>query len=142
MPVSFLKLDSKVSGRRIFDRETTQTVMGMLEKVVSSEGTARLASVDGYRVAGKTGTVHKAENGSYADNRYFSLFAGLAPASAPRYAIVVIIDDPRHGDYFGGQVAAPLFSRIASNLLRITNIIPDQKSNNDLQMLFAEDVHP
>jgi cell division protein FtsI (penicillin-binding protein 3) len=143
VPASLLKRDEPARGRRVFKEQTARTVVGMLEKVATAEGTAKLAAVDGYRVAGKTGTVHKVENGQYADDRYLSLFAGLAPASRPLFVIVVIIDEPRLGDYFGGQVAAPVFSKLTAGLLRIMNVMPDHMPEGDMQLLFAQGgAHP
>ncbi len=79
----------------------------------------------GYRVAGKTGTVHKIAHGRYSPDRYRSLFAGMAPASRPRLVGVVVIDEPHRGGYYGGAIAAPVFSRIMEATLRILNIPPD-----------------
>ena len=92
--------------------------------VCAASGTATRARVDAYRVAGKTGTSHKAIAGGYAEDRYFSLFAGVAPASDPRIVAVVAIDEPK-GDYFGGLVAAPVFSKVVADALRLMNIAPD-----------------
>jgi cell division protein FtsI (penicillin-binding protein 3) len=97
----------------------------MLELAVTKEGTGVKASVPGYRVAGKTGTVHKIVNGRYARNRYFSLFAGIAPASNPRLVMAIIIDEPKGGVYYGGAVAAPVFGRAMGGVLRTLNITPD-----------------
>jgi len=101
------------------------TVVKMLEAVVSREGTAPLAAVPGYRVAGKTGTAKKSVAGGYADDKYLSLFAGIAPASNPRLVMVVMINEPGGEDYYGGLVAAPVFSKVMSDALRILNIPPD-----------------
>jgi len=100
-------------------------VRPMLELAVGKEGTGSKAGVPGYRVAGKTGTVHKIVNGRYASNRYFSLFAGMAPASQPRLVMVIIIDEPKSGAYYGGAVAAPVFGATMGEALRILNITPD-----------------
>ena len=97
----------------------------MLESVVSDKGTGKQAKVDGYRIAGKTGTVHKSSRDGYAEDRYVALFAGIAPASKPRLAMVVVMHDPMLGDYHGGQVAAPVFSKVMSGALRLMNIAPD-----------------
>lgn len=111
--------------RRVLAADTSRQIRLMLEGVVSSEGTARLASVSGFRIAGKTGTVHKSELGGYAKDRYVSLFAGMAPASNPRLVAVVIIDEPSDGKYYGGTVAAPVFSRVMRGALRLLDITPD-----------------
>jgi cell division protein FtsI (penicillin-binding protein 3) len=81
--------------------------------------------VPNYRVAGKTGTVHKFIAGGYAEDRYMSIFAGMAPASDPRLVMVVVLDEPSKGEYFGGQVAGPVFSKVMSGALRLLDIPPD-----------------
>jgi len=96
----------------------------MLETVVSRQGTGYKARVPGYRVAGKTGTVHKFIHGSYAKHQYISVFAGMAPASDPRLVMVVMINDPQ-GVYYGGLVAAPVFSKVMAGSLRLLDVSPD-----------------
>jgi len=95
--------------------------------VVSGEhGTAKQAQVAGYRVGGKTGTAYKVENGKYAmPRKYIGSFVGMAPMSAPRFVIAVMIDEPTTREHFGGQVAAPTFAALAANALRAMNIPPD-----------------
>jgi cell division protein FtsI (penicillin-binding protein 3) len=124
--VSFLPRDEPELAERVLPAETARTIRGMLEGVVSPSGTALKASVEGYRVAGKTGTIHKSAAGGYAEHRYVSAFAGMAPASDPRLVIVVVIDEPVRGGHYGGQVAAPVFSRVMSGALRLMNINPDR----------------
>jgi cell division protein FtsI (penicillin-binding protein 3) len=124
-PISFLRLDAAPQGERVMSADVAAQVRRMLESVISDEGTGRLAKVDGYRIAGKTGTVHRAGRGGYAEDRYAALFAGIAPASRPRLAMVVVVQDPMLGDYHGGQVAAPLFAKVMSGALRLLNIAPD-----------------
>jgi cell division protein FtsI (penicillin-binding protein 3) len=97
----------------------------MLETVVQPGGTALRAQVMGYRVAGKTGTAHKLEGHVYAEDRYVSSFVGMAPASDPRLLIAVVIDEPSDGQYYGGVVAAPVFSAVMSEALRMLSISPD-----------------
>ncbi len=111
--------------QRILSAQTVRQVRTMLELAVSKQGTGAKAGVPGYRVAGKTGTVHKIVNGRYASNRYFSLFAGMVPASQPRLVMVIIIDEPKGGAYYGGAVAAPVFGETMGEALRILNITPD-----------------
>jgi cell division protein FtsI (penicillin-binding protein 3) len=83
--------------------------------------------IEGYSVGGKTGTVHKTKaTGGYDDSRYMSVFAGLSPVDNPRLVTVVVIDEPREGDYFGGLVAAPVFSEVTGNALRLMQVTPDQ----------------
>lgn len=132
-PVSFLKLDRAPPARRVISPATAQEIRAMLETVIRS-GTGRLAHIAGYRVAGKTGTVHKTTGRGYAEDRYLSLFAGMVPASNPRLVAVVVVDDPRNGEYFGGRVAAPVFSRVMQEALRLLNIPPDEPLENGEQM--------
>jgi len=124
--VTFEKQSGMVSGEQVIDPRTARDVAAMLETVVSAEGTALKAKVPGYRVAGKTGTVHKtSDRGGYEADVYRSVFCGFAPASQPKIAMVVMIDEPKTGAYYGGVVAAPVFSRVMSNLLRVMNVPPD-----------------
>ncbi len=132
LPVSLLKLDSAPGGKRIYSAETARQVRNMMELVVQPGGTAPLAQVSGYRVAGKTGTAHKVEHGHYVD-RYVSSFVGLAPASNPRLIIAVKIDDPQDGQYYGGQVAAPVFSTVMGGALHLLNVPNDAPLDNVVQ---------
>ncbi len=125
LPVSFIKVHGSVPGKRVMPENITRQVRKMLETVVSASGTGKRAAIKGYRVIGKTGTVHKSIRGGYSDDRYLSIFAGIAPASEPRFAMVVLIDEPRGDDHYGGVVAAPVFSRVMAGTFRILNIPPD-----------------
>ncbi len=113
------------SGAPVFSHRVIQQVRHMMERVVSREGTALKASVPGYRVAGKTGTVRKSIAGGYAEDRYLALFAGMAPASDPRLVMVVVIDEPRAGEFYGGEVAAPVFAKVMAGALRLLAVPPD-----------------
>ena len=124
-PASFLKLEKAPRAERVFSKRTAQQVRLMLEEAVGPEGTAPAARVAGYRIGGKTGTVRKSIAGGYADDRYVSVFSGLAPSSRPRLAITVMIDEPSNGDYYGGKVAAPVFSAVMAGALRFLNVAPD-----------------
>jgi cell division protein FtsI (penicillin-binding protein 3) len=124
-PVSFLQQEQVPAGQRVMSARVAREVRTMMEEVLGPEGTAPLARVTGYRVAGKTGTVKKAVAGGYAEKRYQALFAGIAPASQPRLAMVVVIDEPSRDVYYGGAVAAPVFSRVMTGALRLMNIPPD-----------------
>jgi len=124
-PVSLLRLEQTPIARRVIKAQTAGAVMSMLEAVVSDKGTGRRAMVAGYRVAGKTGTVKKFAPGGYAEDRYIALFSGIAPATRPRLAVVVVIDDPSNGEYYGGVIAAPVFSNVVEGALRILAIPPD-----------------
>ena len=125
-PITLLRRDdAAVEKQAVFSPKVARTVRTMMEEVVKSGGTAPLAAVSGYRVAGKTGTVHKSEAGGYAKDRYLALFAGMAPASDPRLVVVVVVDEPSNGEHFGGQVAGPVFSRVMAGALRLLNVTPD-----------------
>ncbi len=136
-PVSFLKLDHTPAGRRIIPAAVVKEIMPMLEGVVSPEGTAVRAEVPGYTVAGKTGTVHKADAGGYSADHYMAVFAGMAPASNPRLVMAVVINDPGDGKYYGGQVAAPVFSRVMAGALRLLDVPPDNLPAPQTQMAKA-----
>lgn len=129
-PISLLKQNMPVMGQRVISRDTAWAMSRMLEMATQPGGTAPLAQISGYRVAGKTGTAHKLIDGQYASKSYISTFAGYAPTSNPRLIIAVMIDEPTAGKYFGGAVAAPIFSKVMSGALHILNIPPDASANN------------
>jgi len=136
-PVSFLYDEEKeqgqvVEGQRVMSVETARAVRKMMQRVISDKGTGKLASVANYSVAGKTGTVHKFIAGGYAEDRYLSIFAGMVPADQPELVMVVMIDEPRNGEYFGGLVAAPVFSQVMSGAMRLLDIAPDRVSKKQL----------
>jgi cell division protein FtsI (penicillin-binding protein 3) len=125
-PVSFLAVDGPVPGERVLDERVCRELVGMLEHVVSLEGTAPLAAIPGYRVSGKTGTAWKAVAGGYSTDRYMAVFGGVAPATDPRLAAVVVLDEPNAGEHQGGQVSAPVFSRVVGGALRLLAVAPDE----------------
>jgi cell division protein FtsI (penicillin-binding protein 3) len=125
-PVSLERVDHPVPGERVISEHNARQLISMLESAVS-EGTGGKAVIPGYRVAGKTGTVKKTINGKYGD-RYVAVFGGVAPASNPRLAAVVIIDDPGAGQYYGGDVAAPVFSAVIGGALRLMGVAPDARN--------------
>ena len=133
-PVSLLRQDKPVQGKRVFKASTARVLRSMLEDVVSSEGTAPAAAIKGYRVAGKTGTVRKSISGGYAEHRFVSVFAGIAPAGNPRLVAVVMINEPSAGKYYGGQVAAPVFSKVMGGALRLLNVSPDDPTQVGLRV--------
>jgi cell division protein FtsI (penicillin-binding protein 3) len=111
----------------------------MLENVVSNDGTAPQAAIPGYRVAGKTGTAKMANpDGGYSDDRYRALFAGMVPASDPRLVMVVVIDEPSAGKFYGGDVAAPVFAAVMDDALRLLNIPPDGLPESPAQLAQVE----
>jgi len=128
-PVTLLKQDTPVVGSKIYSDETAGAVRAMLEMVVGPGGTAPLAQVAGYRVAGKTGTAHKLQNGRYV-NKYVASFVGMAPASDPRLIVAVMVDDPSSKEHFGGQVAAPAFSSVMGASLRVLDVPYDAPLDN------------
>jgi len=128
-PVSLLKVDGAIAGRPVISADTARAVRRMLEMVVLPGGTAPKAQVAGYRVAGKTGTAHKLEGRVYVD-KYISSFVGFAPASNPRLVIAVMIDEPAGGQYYGGAVAAPVFSSIMGAALRLLGVPADAPIDN------------
>lgn len=125
LPVSLHPVESAPQGQRVFSKQTAEQVSLMLESAVSINGTAPRAQVDQYRVAGKTGTAHRVVNGKYQDDSYMATFAGFAPASDPDIVMVVSVNDPKGVDYYGGLVAAPVFSSVMSGALRFRNVAPD-----------------
>ena len=127
VPLSILKVDKAPEAVQAIPKETAETVQGMLQQVIEAPRGVFRAQVPFYHVAGKSGTARKATVGSkgYTENAYRSLFAGFGPMSDPRYAIVVVIDEPSKGGYFGGLVSAPVFSKVMSGTLRLMNVPPD-----------------
>ena len=105
--------------------EVARAVRAMLEDAVQPGGTAPRARIMGWRVAGKTGTAHKLENGAYAADKYLASFAGMAPVSAPRLVIAVMIDEPSAGQHYGGSVAAPVFAHVMQGALRLLGVPHD-----------------
>ena len=119
-PVSLLRVDGPVPGERVLDRPVCAQLLHLLESVITMPGaTGKLAAIPGYRIAGKTGTAWKAEGGGYSQNRYVAVFGGVAPVTNPRLAAVVVIDEPSAGKYYGGDVAAPVFSAVLGGALRL-----------------------
>ena len=119
-------------GQQVLSKEVADQVLTMLQGVVGTKGTARRAKVDGYKVAGKTGTVHKVGLNGYEDEQYLSLFAGIAPANNPKIVTIVVVDDPAGREYYGGEVAAPIFSRVTQSSLRLLNIPPTEIEINSI----------
>ncbi len=125
VPLTLVKSDATAPGTRVVSPQTALAVRAMLELAVQPGGTAPRARIMGWRVAGKTGTAHKQENGGYATHRYISSFVGLAPASDPRIVVAVMIDEPSAGKYYGGVVAAPVFATITQGALRLLGVPHD-----------------
>lgn len=140
--VSFVRVNQseleQTREEKIFSTKHAKQIRKMLEAVVSKNGTGHRAAVAGYRIAGKTGTVKKASAGGYSEDRYVAVFAGMAPASNPRLAMVVTINEPGGDVYYGGKVAAPVFSNVMSGALRLMDIAPDNISNKSVHLAKLE----
>jgi cell division protein FtsI (penicillin-binding protein 3) len=130
-PISLVALDAPNEGERVISQDTATAVRRMLEEVVRPGGTGTKAAVDGYRIAGKTGTAWKFASGGYSQDKYISIFAGMAPASDPRLATVVVIDEPGGELYYGSDVAAPVFADVMSESLRLLAVAPDATPARD-----------
>ena len=135
--VSLLKVEQAPERQQVIAASIADTVRHALVSVTETGGTATRAVIPGYRVSGKTGTVHKVGSNGYQENRYVSLFAGMAPVDNPRLVTVVIIDDPQEGGYYGGLVAAPVFSGVTERALRLLNVSPDQSIASKGQLAIA-----
>jgi cell division protein FtsI (penicillin-binding protein 3) len=125
VPVTLLKSEGSAGGIRVLEPKTAQAVRHMLHLVTLSGGTAPKAQTMGYSVGGKTGTAHKQEGKGYADKKYRGFFVGIAPVEKPRIVVAVMIDEPSGGKYFGGDVAAPVFSETVQQTLRMLGVQPD-----------------
>lgn len=130
LPVSLKRLDERPVGQQVFSRKTAQDVLEMMELAVLPGGTAPRAQIMGYRVVGKTGTAHKLGAGGYQSNKYVSSFVGIAPVSNPRLIMAIMVDEPSAGQYYGGAVAAPVFSAVMSGTLRMLAIPQDAPNDN------------
>ena len=129
-PISFLRVETPPEGTRVLETDTSRMLIHLLEAVVAPDGGGKLAAIPGYTVAGKTGTAWKATAGGYATDRYLAVFGGIAPAASPRLAAVVVIDEPGAGEYYGGKVAAPVFSAVVGGALRLLAVPPDAPVND------------
>ncbi|OSZ64757.1 penicillin-binding protein 2 [Hydrogenophaga sp. IBVHS2] len=125
VPVTLLKTDEPATGVRVFSEKNAQAVRHMLAMATSAGGTAVKAQTIGYSVGGKTGTARKQEGKGYADKKYRAWFVGLAPVEKPRIVVAVMVDEPNNGQFYGGLVAAPVFSETVQQTLRILGVQPD-----------------
>ena len=140
LPLTIHKLDKAPEGERVFSKDKTRFLLTLLEGVVTERGGANKAKVDGYHVGGKTGTAIKAVAGGYGDD-YVGLFAGIGPITKPELAVVVVINEPGGDFYHGGDVAAPVFSRVMKGALQILNVAPDQAERISHTSVKTEDDH-
>ncbi len=128
-PLTFRRVEGvPPAGERVLDPQVCRDVIHLLENVVTN-GTGTKAAVRGYRIAGKTGTAWKMADGVYSTNKYMAVFGGVVPATSPRFAAVVVIDEPSNGKYHGGDVAAPVFSAVMGGALRLMAVSPDDLSH-------------
>jgi len=128
VPLSLIKIDEPAEAKQVVSPAVAREVLRMMETVVAKGGTAPKAQIPGYRVAGKTGTVHKTKSiGGYQENTYMSLFAGVVPVSNPSMVMITMVNEPSRGVYYGGSVAAPVFKEVMQEALRLRNIVPDAK---------------
>lgn len=124
VPVSLIKLDQPPTSTQVFRPEVTRLVLRLMEEVVSPAGTGRKAAIAGYQISGKTGTTRKANKG-YDSDKYRALFVGIAPSTAPRFVLAVTVEEPSRGQYYGGDVAAPVFHEVMEEALRLMAVPPD-----------------
>ena len=137
-PISLLKVEQPELPERVIDKDIALQVVSMLQTVTEKGGTATRARVEGYNVAGKTGTIHKVGRSGYEGSKYIAVFAGMAPAKNPKVIAVVMIDDPKGDEYYGGEVAAPIFSSIIGEAMRLlgvpaNNYVDHYKSDGNKQ---------
>jgi len=125
VPITLVKTGAPAAAEKVLSAEAARAVRSMLELAVQPGGTGPRARIMGWRVAGKTGTAHKQENGAYAADRYLASFVGFAPASAPRLVVAVMIDEPSAGEHYGGMVAAPVFAQVMQGALRLLGVPHD-----------------
>jgi cell division protein FtsI (penicillin-binding protein 3) len=133
LPLSLMRQDSQAVGKRVYTAQAVAQVDRMMEMAVGREGTAPLAQVPGYRVAGKTGTAYKADHGGYDTHRYVASFVGFAPVSDPRFIVAVMLDEPSAGKHFGGDVSAPVFASVMGAALRMMSVPPDAPQTLNVQ---------
>jgi cell division protein FtsI (penicillin-binding protein 3) len=125
LPLSLTRRDAQPIGKQLITAATAQELKRMMEAAASPGGTAPRAQVPGYRVAGKTGTAYKPENGGYNESKFVSSFVGFGPVSNPRFIVAVMLDEPAAGKHLGGDVSAPVFSSVMGNALRMMGVAPD-----------------
>ncbi|MEO7152501.1 MAG: penicillin-binding transpeptidase domain-containing protein, partial [Burkholderiaceae bacterium] len=125
IPASILRTAEPGPGQRVISAKTAGQIRAMLQLAAGQGGTAPLAQTMGYSVGGKSGTAHKQEGKGYASKKYRSWFVGMSPINQPRIVVAVMVDEPTAGQYFGGAVAAPVFSQVVQQTLRMMNVPPD-----------------
>lgn len=134
-PLKILKISgNEAPCEPVMSKEVSRQVLDMLQTVISAKGTGRRAQVSGYTAGGKTGTAHRVGRSGYEHDSYTAVFSGIAPISNPELVLVVVIDDPKGQEYYGGEVAAPVFSRIMEQALRLRQVLPDDGSTAPVQV--------
>ena len=134
--ISLIAVDAVPEGARVADAYQVKNIRYMLQAAASQKGTGKRALINGYSVGGKTGTLHKVKTtGGYDENRYISVFAGFSPIENPRLVTIVVVDEPGDGDYFGGLVAAPVFSEVTGSALRLMQVTPDKLQSKPVAQL-------
>ncbi len=132
-----------VIKRKVISKDTSKTLLSILETVVSS-GTGKKAYVPGYRVGGKTGTAQKVINGRYAEGKYVASFVAIAPVNDPKITVLVVIDEPSNGEYYGGRIAAPVAGQVIKETLNYLDVEPqftaDEQKNNDEKTVVVPEV--
>lgn len=136
-PLTLLHRTERPAGQQVMGANTAAAIRHLLEGVVDDEGTGTRAQVPGFHVAGKTGTAKKVGRDGYSDKKYLALFAGMAPAKNPRLVLAVMIDEPRAGKFYGGEVAAPVFATIMGEALRLLNVPPDDRDPGNVRLARA-----
>ena len=139
LPLSLVKQDTPPVGVRVMRPAVADALRGYLERVTEPAGTGNKAQVANFTTAGKTGTARKATDGSYKQVKYIASFVGFAPASKPRVIVAVMIDEPSGKEFFGGQVAAPVFSNIVSSAMRALNVQPDMPNRPVINAPFIQE---
>jgi len=128
VPMSLIALDQPPKAERVYRPEVARLMLRMMVEVTSVTGTARKAAIPGYMVSGKTGTTRKSERG-YLSDKYRALFVGIAPSTNPRFVMAVTVEEPTRGQYYGGDVAAPIFKEVMEETLRLMAVKPDDVSS-------------
>jgi cell division protein FtsI (penicillin-binding protein 3) len=141
-PISLEAVERAPKGDRVISKQTAAQLIAMMEGVVSPAGTGQRAAIKNFSVAGKTGTAWISGVGGYSGDRYTAVFGGIAPASDPRLVAVVVIDDPKGQAYYGGDIAAPVFSRIVAGALRVLAVAPDALPDPPLTVVAQAQVGP
>ncbi|MDF0604585.1 penicillin-binding transpeptidase domain-containing protein [Neisseriaceae bacterium TC5R-5] len=132
LPVSLYKTSTPLPGKQVLSERTAEAMRNLLVNNSHPGGGAVAGRIIGYSIGGKSGTARKLEGRTYVANKHRALFMGFAPGNAPKIIVAVMIDEPSAGKYYGGSVAAPVFSQVAGGALRVLNVTPDEPSNNTL----------